>query len=319
MATEERKSILIITLSNIGDVILTTPVIASLRSIFPREKFTVVVGPKAADLLKGSRLIDRVLVYDKRADLSHKLKLVRELREEFYEWVIDLRNSAFPFLVRANRRSPVFRACRSKGARERHLEILHVTGLQNQIREAPSVHFDFSSEKDEISLNQKLRTKGFDLASHWVVVAPGAGSEQKRWKIEGFSEVVGRLVEDSSLRIAAVGDASEMPLCARLSQADADRVINLAGEVSLRELAALVCRAKLVLTNDSAVMHLGYELRRPVVALFGPTDHEKYGRENEIWRIVREPSPSQFQDLSSEKVFLACQGLLNDVSAGRKI
>lgn len=311
MHEEERKNTLLITLSNIGDVILTTPVIASLRSLFPRGKLTVVVGPKAAGLLKGSRLIDELLIYDKQAGPADKLKLVRKLREEFYEWVVDLRNSAFPFLVRANHRSSVFRSYRSRGARERHLEILRMTGLQKRLRNAIVPSFDFFSPADEKSLAEKLKAKGLDLAGDWVVVAPGAGSEQKRWKIEGFLEVARRILESADFKIAAVGDGNEAALCARLSEGFPSRIVSLAGAIGLRELGALISRARLVLTNDSAVMHLGYELRRPVAALFGPTDHQKYGRENEIWRIVREDSPQRFQAMSPEKVAQACEELLN--------
>lgn len=310
MATEERKNILVITLSNIGDVILTTPVIASLRSTFPRARMTVVVGPKAEGVLKGSRQIDRLLVYDKEAGWPHKLELVRALREEFYDWVVDLRNSAFPFLVRAERRSPIFRSYRSKSARERHLEILRMMKLSN----SGELRFDFFSKEDEISLQAKLRKVGEEGSAPWLVVAAGAGSEAKRWPLEGFCEVVTRLLEISPLRVAAVGDKKEALLGAKLCGVDPERVVSLAGEITLRELAALLDRAKLILTNDSGVMHLGYELYRPVVALFGPTDHEKYGRENEIWRIVREAPPSPFQRLSPEKVILACEELLNGVA-----
>ncbi len=302
----ERKNILIITLSNIGDVILTTPVMASLRSLFPDAKFTVVVGPKAVGLLEGSREIERLLIYDKFAGWSHKLKLVRELREEFYDWVVDLRNSALPFLVRANRRSPVFRTHRAKSAREQHLEILRMM----KFAVGSTQGFDFFSKKDEASLSEKLKKRGIDPSSDWVVVAPGAGSEAKRWKIEGFQAVLSRLFSEFPFKAMVVGDQTEKFLGEKLAH---PQVVNLCGEINLRELGALVSRAKLVLTNDSACMHLGYELHRPVVAVFGPTDHEKYGRENQIWRIVREAPPSGLENLPSEKVFRACEELLNGI------
>lgn len=314
MATEERKNILVITLSNIGDVILTTPVITSLRSTFPRARMTVVVGPKAEGVLKGSRQIDRLLVYDKEAGWPHKLELVRALREEFYDWVVDLRNSAFPFLVRAERRSPIFRSYRLKSARERHLEILRMMKL-----DGPSpVTFDFFSKENELSLLEKLKRKGINHAVDGVVVAPGAGSEAKQWRIEGFCEVVRGLSESTSLSIFAVGDKKETSLGAKLSEVDLKRVVNLAGELTLRELAALISCTRLVLTNDSACMHLGYELQRPVVAVFGPTDETRYGRRNEIWRIVRASPPSGFQELSSGSVLHACEELLQDVSVGQR-
>lgn len=314
MAPDERKSILFITLSNIGDVILTTPVIRTLRSRFPNAKLTVVVGPKAAGLLEGSRQIDRVLVYNKRGGWGHKLKLVRALREEFYEYVVDLRNSAFPFLVRAENRSPLFRPHRALGARERHLEVLQMMKLNHAV----SAPFDFFSQEDEASLIRKLEQKGFRLSREGIVVAPGAGDEAKRWPIEGFQDVVARFLKAASSNIFVVGDQLEMDLGRKLSGMDPNRVFNLTGEITLRELAALVASARLVLTNDSACMHLGHELDRPVVALFGPTDHQRYGRESEKWRIVRAAPPAGLNDLPPEAVFRASEGFLQGVSfAGR--
>ena len=302
----ERKSILVITLSNIGDVILTTPVIRSLRSTFPDGRLTVVVGPKAADLLKGSRQIDRLLIYGKHALFSEKLALVRSLREEFYNYVVDLRNTALPFLVRAERRSPLFRPHRAQSAREYHLEVLQMMKLECR----STGRFDFFSQQEEQSLFEKLKRKGMN-AMEGVVVAPGAGSEAKRWPIQGFAEVVRKILEVTPLTFFVVGDQSEFPLGESLSRIHPARVLNLAGELTLRELAALVSRARLVLTNDSACMHLGYELERPVVAVFGPSDYVRYGRQGPLWRIVRESPPSTIQDLSPEKVFHTCESLLN--------
>jgi len=311
MVGKERQNLLVVTLSNIGDVILTTPVIASLKAAFPVSRLTVVVGPKARGLLEGSRQIDRLLIYDKWGSWVQKLRLIRALREETYDWVVDLRNSALPFLVRAHRRSPVFRSHPSRKARDQHLEVLRRMKLPGE----NSARFDLFSRGEEASLVEKLKAKGTDLSAAWVVVAPGAGSEEKRWRIDGFAEVVKRLLEISPVSVAAVGEAREEALCRDLARVDSHRVINLAGQISLRELAALISRTSLVLTNDSAVMHLGYELFRPVVAVFGPTDHERYGRENKVWRIVREPF-SSFQNLSPERVFTACEELLHGVPSG---
>ena len=147
-----------------------------------------------------------------------------------------------------------------------------------------------------------------------VVVAPGAGSEAKRWPVENFAEVVKGLAATSSFNFAVVGDSREAPLGEKISGTDPRRAVNLAGELTLRELAALVSEAALVLSNDSACMHLGHELRRPVAAVFGPTDPEKYGRENEIWRIVRNPDSDSLRDLAPEKVYAACRELLDESS-----
>ena len=70
MSVDESKirNILVISLSNIGDIILTTPVISLLRDHFPKNRITVLVGPKGASILEKSETINEVTVYDKKAD-----------------------------------------------------------------------------------------------------------------------------------------------------------------------------------------------------------------------------------------------------------
>ncbi|MBI4115567.1 MAG: glycosyltransferase family 9 protein [Candidatus Omnitrophica bacterium] len=304
-------------------MILTTPVVTSLRKSFPEACLTVVVGPKAAPVLEKSRQIDRLLIYDKRAGWSHKIELVKTLRETAYDWVVDLRNSLLPFLVQTRHRSPIFRFFRSPSVRVRHLEILKMMELPTE----DGTYFDFFSEEDERNLDQKLGVNNSHFSKNWVVIAPGAGSELKRWKIENFREVLARLLKISSLSVVITGDSNEAELGSKLAAVDPERVVNLAGEINLRELAALLSRAKFILSNDSACMHLGYELRRPVIAIFGPTHHEKYGRKDTIWKIVREFPPCApcekaqcrferrycLDDLSIDKVFQACEELLAEI------
>jgi len=180
------------------------------------------------------------------------------------------------------------------------------------------IPFDFYSPEEESSLQKKLEGKARGLDGKGLVVAPGAASQAKRWPIEKFREALVSLLDQSSLPLFVVGDDTEKGLGAYLCESDPERIFNLAGELSLRELAALIARAPLVLTNDSACMHLAYELGRPVVALFGPADPTRYGRQNEIWRILHEPLPPGLEALPPEKVIQACLELLKTPHVGSK-
>ena len=79
-----KKQILLITLSNIGDVIVTTPVIAALKSQFPEAFLTVVCGPRPASLLQGSNMINELVIYDKHQNWWGKLKFIQKLRQKKY-------------------------------------------------------------------------------------------------------------------------------------------------------------------------------------------------------------------------------------------
>ena len=320
MAQERRKNILFVTLSNIGDVILTTPALAALAAHFPGARITAVTSPRAKAILAPSRLVDRVVVYDKKADWRGKIQFLRELRAVSYDCVVDLRNSMIPFLVRGRERSPWLRPFRAVSKRARHLEILEMM----KIPAGGDRKFDFFSESEESSAMARLKWAGISPEKKWIVICPVAASSTKSWRGEGFKEVIRELARNEANQILLVGEKDQRPAIQRLVDFLPARAHNLAGELALRELAAVVSRASLVLSNDSAVMHLAHELDRTTAALFGPTDPEKYGRAGAHFRILRTGvfcSPCEkaqcrfdrqacFEDLESGRVLEACRELL---------
>ena len=103
-----------------------------------------------------------------------------------------------------------------------------------------------------------------------VVMAPGTIWETKQWRREAFAEV-GRHFLQTGFAVTLIGSERERAVCNEVA-ALAPGVVNLAGETTLSELAALIRRATICVTNDSGPMHLAVALGRPVVSIFGPTD-----------------------------------------------
>lgn len=289
---------LIVSLSNIGDVVLTTPVMTQIAAAYPGALMTVVSGPKAAPLLQSSRTVHRFVIYDKRASLKDKLFFALSLRKDRYEAVIDLRNTAIPFFVSARLRSPLLRRHGETSMRARHLEVLKWTGIPIR-QDVPE--FDFFNESETASALSKLKSRGVS-DSGWILTAAGAASSQKRWPLDRYREVIRNLLNLSSRPVLLIGDKNERPYVEPLCGIDPSRVINFAGDTTLRETSALIARCELLLTNDSAAMHLGHELKRKVAAIFGPTNADAYGRTGTTFRLVR-PDPSSAAGQDSDDLF----------------
>ncbi len=102
-----------------------------------------------------------------------------------------------------------------------------------------------------------------------VALAPGTVWETKQWRREGFAAVARHFLQEG-LAVTLIGSARERALCDEVA-ALAPGAINLAGETTLPELAALIRRSAIAVTNDSGPMHLAVALGRPVVSVFGPT------------------------------------------------
>lgn len=314
------RKILVNTLSNIGDVILSTPVLMSLKKQFPHQKMNVIVGPRGQGILEGSRFIDRLIPYDKQAPLGEKIRFLKEIRKDRYEVVVDLKNSAIPFLVSSRRRSPVLRFFKEVTARQKHLEILKWMNLETE--EIP--RFDFFGENEEKSIEEKLKVFGIDPSAGWIVLVPLAASEVKSWPLDSFQKLVEGLLSETGHTLLLAGTAKEKELLEPLTALNPQRVFNFAGKTSLRELAALIAKSELLVGNDSAAAQLGFEMNHPSVVLFGPTDPKKFARQGPNFRLLQEKLPcvpcekaqchlerrACMLDLSSEKVLGACLELL---------
>lgn len=318
-ATSVRR-ILVITLSNLGDVIMTTPVMMRLRQEFPQSEISVVVGPKAAGLLKQSRNIQDVVIYDKRAKLKEKKAFISGLRKQVWDWVVDLRHTAIPVLVKNRKRSPILRKHRKKMKREAHLEVLEWMGLTS----LPIEPFDFYQEQDQSSLLLKLKQLGVEEDGGWIVMAPGAASERKRWGLRNFRELAEKLAAKTGKVILLAGSPEEKNIAEKAARDLKARVVLVCGETSLAESAAMIARAALVVANDSAMMHLGFELQVPTVGIFGPTDSKLYGHMGPRFRVAAadpnlcpcedhlKPRAERtcFHKLSVDRVLNLCEELL---------
>ena len=91
--------ILVITLSNVGDVILTTPVIATLKKEFPGSRIDVMVGPRGKAVFEKDPFVFKLIIYDKHMPLIAKRRLQLKLKKLRYDLVVDLRNTVFPLLI----------------------------------------------------------------------------------------------------------------------------------------------------------------------------------------------------------------------------
>ena len=100
------KRILVITLSNLGDIILTTPVIKVLSEEFPGARIDIMVGPNGKEIFERDPRIFKLIIYDKHMPIQEKRRLQLKLRRLKYGLVVDIRNTIFPILIGPKYRTP---------------------------------------------------------------------------------------------------------------------------------------------------------------------------------------------------------------------
>jgi heptosyltransferase I len=151
---------------------------------------------------------------------------------------------------------------------DRYLSVGPMLGLDE---EAADFSFPIPAAADSRldSLLQKYGIGGVDPPC-LLTIAPGTIWETKHWRSEGFAEVARHFMR-KGFAVVLIGSARERGTCDEVA-ALAPGSINLAGETTLTDLAAVIHRSTICLTNDSGPMHLAVALGRPVVSIFGPTD-----------------------------------------------
>ena len=269
------NKILVISLSNIGDVILTLPVMDILIGDFPRAKFSIVVGPKAETLFKKKPLIRKVYVFDKSQPFWKTIPWIADLTAEHFDLAVDLRNTAIPFLIFPRYRTPTD-ADKNVGTHMKYKHLQRLRTIYPCEAESRRRHALAVPPEDEIRIRNMLRV-AWGEGQKYAVVAPGAANEAKRWTSQGFVEVCYQMIKRYRLKIVFVGDEADRGGAERMVKVLGTDAMNLCGRTTLVQLAAVTRKAVLALVNDSAPMHLASYLDVPVLALFGPSDVRKYG------------------------------------------
>ena len=294
----------------VGDALMATPALRALRCAHPEAEISVAAGAPIAALLRGLGSVDRWLSTEgsgARALVRH----ARELAARRFDWAVLLPDSAHvalaPWLARVPLRAGYARdplrgalltralaPPRAEGGRrlpismiERYLRITRALGCADAGIELDLPLDPLACE----SVAKRLALAGVGEAEPLVVVTPGASfGASKLWPPEHFAAACDGLRAARGLRaVLAPGPGEEAVAQAIAARASAAPLVLDAPVTTLPELAALVARSKLVLTNDTGPRHIAVALGTPVISLLGPTDPRHTAHLLERQRVLREP------------------------------
>lgn len=167
---------------------------------------------------------------------------------------------------------------------DRYLNVGPILGLD---RGAPEFAFPIPQSADS-RIQSLLRQRGV-VGPDIITIAPGTVWETKQWGDDKFAEIA-RYFMRRGFAVALTGSDRERAVCEAVARL-APGAANLAGETALSELAALIRRSTICVTNDSGPMHLAVALERPVVSIFGPTDPVWIGPYHRADAVLQAPLP----------------------------
>jgi len=170
---------------------------------------------------------------------------------------------------------------------DRNLRLARAIGLRVDPPEFPLglAQAEFASAADRLS-----RAAGRSLPS-FIAVIPGARWNSKRWPAQRLADLVDRLEREGFPPCLLLGGPDDRQLATQIGAACKAPVLDLVGQTSLRELAAFIKLADLVICHDSGPMHMAAALDKPLVAIFGPTSPDRTGPYGKSAGVVRLPLP----------------------------
>ena len=276
--------ILFITLSNIGDCILTLPVLDLLKEKYPQAKITCLLAPRPKEIFVNNPAIERVVIFDKHINLSQKIKLFFSLSKDNFDMVIDLRNSFFGAFLPVKKRSSSLRMIptKIKHSKDKHLFWAGFGGDFVSSKQHQSL---IITPQDAEYIEDILSRQNLMNSNKIIVVVPGARSNVKCWDKQNYSQLCNQLIA-AGWKVILAGDKNDQAVCSYV-QLKSPAVVDLCAKTSISQLAALLKKVKLLVTNDSAVMHLASYLDVPVAAIFGPTHEAKYGPWSQKCMVIK--------------------------------
>jgi len=269
MNRQEVKKILFISLSNLGDIILTTPAFMKIAEGFPGARIDVITGAAGGEIFTQHSMVDRVETREKSRGPAERLSELMELRRRRYDLVVDLRNSLIPYLSGA-RYHTGFTASKDPKLhkRDEHLARIARLGLDA----FSDARFYVPVKKEDADMAEEA-TRGPGC----VVVNPGAKSHLKRWEACKYALLADRISSELRKKVLITGNEDDTDVVAHVKSRMKEPALDICGRTSLGALYEVMRRSELVITNDSAPLHVASAAGTPTIAIFGPSDEKKYG------------------------------------------
>lgn len=309
--TREPHNIIIRMPNWLGDLVMATPILEDLRSHMPQAKITAMCRGKTGDLLLHDPNIDEIFQFTRPSGWLHREEarnILNPLRHGDYDLGILLTNSFSSawWFWRGQVKNRIGFGGRMRDAfldkivpRPSDIEERHLVSVYKQIiaplgiPESETVPKLYVSSEEVEDARELLRRYKIPESAKIIGINPGAAyGTAKCWLPDRFLEVAKKLIEDPSVYILFFGDLAGAKTVHEICGKLPERVIDLAGKTTLRELMALISLCDVFLTNDSGPMHMASALGTKLVALFGSTNDIKTGPYNGGVVIHKRPSCS---------------------------
>jgi len=269
-----KTKFLIIRFSSIGDIVLTSPVIRCLKNQFPEAEVHYLTKKRNYDLIQANPYIDKIhLLSDSLSDTISALKL------ENFDFIIDLHNNLRSLRVKLglkaksysfnklNIRKLLYTRFKLNFMPDSHIVDRNLDTLRhfNIVDDKKGLEH-FIPEEDEFKLDDLPES----FSKGYVALVLAGTYATKRMPAEKYH----RLISETNLPFLLLGGKSERPIADRILEWKTGNVIDLTGKLNINQSASLVKNARLVIANDTGLMHIAAAFHKKILSVWGNTSPE---------------------------------------------
>lgn len=300
------REILIIRTAYVGDVVMTLPILKPLKARYPNSRITFLTSSMAAPLLQNNPFIDKILSYDpfwfyqtKKADYYQFMRRFKRMR---FDLVMEARGDIREILLLAWLAKAKYRLSHGVGGGAYLLtDVVPYHGLQHKV----DYHLDlvrylgcktvetelriYLNQQEKEGVKALLRSHGIN--GPFIAAHPGSRLLLKCWPLDRCARLYSDIISDYGVPLVLLGTNSETDRIAEIVAKMNHKPFVLTGQLSLRELAAVLAESALLICNDSAPMHIAAAMKTPTVAIFGPSKSVETAPYGNLHKVVEEDFP----------------------------
>ena len=261
------KRILAIKFSSIGDIVLTTSPIKSLKSHFPSAKIDFLTLQHFVPIIEGNKYIDTIIPFNKNARFSELIKIGKWINKSNYDLVIDFHNSLRSKIIRIFiqnipklfikkprwKRLLLFRFRKNRFDKSfSQLQLLHQPIkelMEDSVYPRPEL---FVSNEEKRKANLLLSSNR--IINQYIVIIPGAAWPQKTWGSKNYCKLISDISKQSTIDFVLLGSENDT-ICDEIAMCDSS-ILNLKGRTSLREAIAIIANSNYAIGADTGLIHI---------------------------------------------------------------
>ncbi len=298
------KKILIIKLGSAGDVLRTTAILSGLKERYPQSNITWLVEKSGSMLLEGNSNIDRVIVYSSGT--------AKPLANEDFDVAISLDKAreAIELATSINAKEKYGFGADKNGTLmplNKEAEYSYRLGMDDDLKFYKNkktyqelifevTKLNYKRNPYELTLNEKhiefadnfFKKNNLNNGKIIIGINTGAGKvfANKNLRKEKIVELIELLSEELNAKIIALGGPLEKGINEYIKKVMREKVVNSGCGNSLKDFAALVNNCSAIIASDTLTMHIAIALKKPVIALFGPTCAQEIDLYNLGYKII---------------------------------